>query len=408
MNKVVLDNGFEIYTDQIESAKTVTFSIYVKAGSYQEKEPFGAAHFLEHMVFKGTPTRDTMKIMEDVEDFGGFINAETSFNHTRYYVTMPQEYWKNGADVICDIVLNPTFPENEFVLEKKVIQEELKMYSDTPDSYVADLLMQEMFASYPERQTLGGTVQDVEAITREELIEFKNTFYQPNNMFAVVSGSISNDEVVEFLTSIFDQIENKTPIEELQDKKFTPDILDSKTITKNKNVEQSHLMWGLFVAPETDKDSYALKVASSILGGSSSSRLYRLIREQRGLCYTVSVGYMSMKDVAMIEGYAGLESSSIDEVKDIVVEQFELLRTELVSDAELKRAIAYYKGRQAMKFDNLSSINGFIGGSVIRGVSADPEDQLKNIESVTKEDIQRVARQYFTPDNWQFAELRPN
>lgn len=408
MEKTILNNGFEIYTKQIDEAKTVTFSVYVKAGSYQEKEPFGIAHFLEHMVFKGTNNRDTMKIMEDVEDYGGFINAETTFNHTRYYVTMPKEYWKNGADVVCDIVLNPIFPEEEFILEKKVIQEELKMYSDSPEYYVADLLLKEMFISYPERQTLGGTVQSVEKITRDELIEFKNKFYQPNNMFAVISGNISNDEVVEFLKLIFEAIENKNSLENLKEEPFKPDILDSKTITKNRNIEQSHLTWGLFVAPETNDDSYALKVAASILGGSSSSRLYRIIREQKGLAYTVSVGYSSMKDVAIIEGYAGLESSSIDEVKDIVVEQFELLRTELVTDAELKRAIAYYKGRQAMKFDNLSSINGYIGSSVIRNVSADPEYHLRKIEKVTKDDIQRVARIYFTPDNWQFAELIPN
>jgi Predicted Zn-dependent peptidases len=405
MKLVKFNNGFEIYTKENKDAKTVTFSIYAKVGSFNEESHFGIAHFLEHMVFKGTTNRNAAQIIEDVENYGGVVNAETSFNYTRYYVTMPKEYWKKGADVICDILFNSNFPEDEFKLEKKVVQEELKMYNDNPESYVSELLFKEMFKSYPERQTIGGTIDSVESITIQNLIDFKDKFYQPNNMFAVVTGNINTEDVVEFLSFIKD-IKNKNESIDINND-FKPDILDSQTVTKRKNIEQSHLIWGLFVAPENNKESYALKVASVILGGNASSRLYRIIREQKGLAYTVSTHYFSMIDCAIIEGYAGLESKSIDEVKEIVVEQFEDLRNNLVSDEELNRAIAYFNGKQAIRLDNLTSINGYVGQSIILGVSTDPEYHLEQIRNVTKQDIQNVAIKYFTPDNWQFAELLP-
>ncbi|MNN53625.1 Peptidase M16 inactive domain protein [compost metagenome] len=138
-----------------------------------------------------------------------------------------------------------------------------------------------------------------------------------------------------------------------------------------------------------------------------NSRLYRIIREERGLAYTVSADYMALKDTGVINGYAGLESSSIDDVKDIIIEEFEKLRVELVDDKELQRAVNGIKGGLKSRLDNLPSNNSYIGTAIIKGISPNLEDYIKGIESVTKEDIQNVAKKYFTPDNWQFAELLP-
>ncbi|MNC20430.1 Protease 3 precursor [compost metagenome] len=407
MQKETLNNGFEIYTESIDVANTVTFSIYVKAGCFQEVEPFGVAHFVEHMVFKGTTTRNVQQINEDVEDNGGYLNAETSFEHTRYYTTIPYEAWKKGADVVCDVVLNSTFPEKEFELEKKVIQEELKMYADQPDSYVFELLTRSMFASYPNRQTIGGTVESVGEITLQQLLDFKEKFYTPKNMFAVVTGNISHNEVVQYLEGLFGDLEISNFSEKLEKEQFSPDILDSKTATEHKNIGQSHLAWGLFVSPASSSDSFAIDITLRILGGGMNSRLYRIIREERGLAYTVSADYMALKDTGVINGYAGLESSSIDDVKDIIIEEFEKLRVELVDDKELQRAVNGIKGGLKSRLDNLPSNNSYIGTAIIKGISPNLEDYIKGIESVTKEDIQNVAKKYFTPDNWQFAELLP-
>ncbi|MNV63291.1 Peptidase M16 inactive domain protein [compost metagenome] len=168
------------------------------------------------------------------------------------------------------------------------------------------------------------------------------------------------------------------------------------------------MAWGLFVSSASSDDSFAINVASRILGGGANSRLYRIIREEQGLAYTVSSEYMALKDTGVINGYAGLESSSIEDVKEIIIEEFERLRTELVDDKELQRAINGIKGGLKSRLDNLPSNNSYIGGSVIKGTSANMEDYIKGIESVTKEDIQNVAKKYFTPDNWQFAELLPS
>lgn len=404
MKKSTLSNGLEVYTETIDSAKTITFSIYVKAGSYQETNKFGIAHFLEHMVFKGTETRSSQDLMEEIENVGGYINAETSFEHTRYFATVPAEEWKIAADIVSDIVFKSTIPEEEVDLERTVIQEELKMYSDDASSHVSDLLFKAMHESYQNRQSIGGTVQSVSEISRQDLVDFKEKFYQPKNIFIVATGKVDNDEIVEF-TKQFESIEGTKEIE--KEDTFLPDILSSGTETLERNIEQSHLTWGLFAPAASDKDSFAVDVACTILGGSSSSRLYQLIREKKGLAYTVSVGYYELKQNGIICGYTGLEGSKIEEVKEIVIEEFERLRNELVSEAEFKRALAYNRGSHIISLERPSSINSYIGGAIIKNTSTEPEDYLKGIQSITREDIQRIARKYFTPDNWQFAQITP-
>ncbi|MNJ90023.1 Protease 3 precursor [compost metagenome] len=405
MNKKILSNGLEIYTEKIDSAKTVTFSIFIKVGSYNETNKFGIAHFIEHMVFKGTKTRDAQQIMEEIENVGGYVNAETSFQHTRYFATVPAENWKTAANVISDIVFHPTLPEEEVDLERTVIQEELKMYSDDSASHVSDLLFIAMHKSYKNRQSVGGTVQSVSEISRQDLFDFMQKFYQPNNIFVVATGNIQEDEIVNFMEEFTKEFtENNN---EFQNEEFEPDILESDTVSLERNIEQAHFSWGLFGPSANSEDYYAMEIATTILGGSSSSRLNQLIREKRGLAYTVRVSYYALKDSGIILGYTGLDQNNIQEVKDIVVEEFERLRNEPVSDNELKRAIAYTKGSTVISLEKPSSINSYIGTSIIDDVSSDPDDYIKGIESVTKQDIQKIARKYFTPDNWQFSQITP-
>lgn len=406
MKKTVLDNGFEIYTETIDVAKTVTFSIYIKAGSYQEVEPFGVAHLLEHMVFKGTEKRNAQQISEDIEKYGGYMNAETSFDYTRYFTTIPYENWKKGSEVICDISFNSTIPDKEFSLEKKVVQEELKMYADDSSSHVNDMLLREMFKSYPNRQTLGGTVESVEKITKNHLIDFKNKYYNPSNMFAVVTGNVKHEEVVVFLTDIISGFGGEN-IVDLRNKEFKVDILNSKTVSKERVAEQAHLSWGLFGPSEGNEDSFAVDVAATILGGSSTSKLYKIIREQMGLAYTVNTNYMGLNDVGLIIGYAGLDKSNVEPVKGIVVDEFEKLTKDMVSQDDLERAKNYISGMQKTRLDNLPSINSYIGSSIISNISTNPDDYIKGINSVTRQDILRVAKKYFTKENWQFSQITP-
>lgn len=404
MQNSILSNGLEIYTEKIDSAKSFTFSIYVKTGSYHETDKFGIAHFVEHMVFKGTEKRSSQDLMEEIENVGGYINAETSFEHTRYFATVPADEWKMASDIICDIVFKSTIPEEEVDLERTVIQEELKMYSDDSSSHVTDLLFKAMHASYPNRQSIGGTVQSVSEISREDLFNFKTKFYQPKNMFVVATGQVNHEEIVKFMEQFnFDEVAEEVE----QEEQFEPDILSSDIISLERNIEQAHLTWGLFAPGASDEDNFAVDIACTILGGSSSSRLYQLIREKKGLAYTVSVGYYELKQNGIIVGYTGLDVSKIEEVKEIIIEEFERLRVELVNDSELKRAIAYSRGSHIISLERPSSVNSYIGNSIIKNVTTEPDDYIKGIEAVTKEDIQKIARKYFTPDNWQFAKITP-
>lgn len=405
MKETKLDNGFTILTDAVETAKSVAISIFVNAGSYDEKEyPNGIAHYIEHMLFKGTTNRNAQEINEDIDSIGGVMNAYTDFEKTKYYVVVPYDQVDVGLDVVMDLIWNHTIPEEELERERTVILEEIKMYNDDPQSVAFDKLQQAMHQNYPNRQSIIGTPETVKSVTRENILDFIDEFYQPNNMVIAVTGNIDEDKVIEFVKNYSMARNGKT---EKQKEEFVPSILKSETLTVKREIEQSHFMWGLFAPSVNDEDAPAVDVLTSVLGKGMSSRLFRIIREEKGLAYRVSVSYYGNNDSGVITGYTGLESSKIDEVKDIVISEFEKLRKEIVPEKELSRAIATTTGTFILGLEKPSSLNDYQGCAYIGDYSTDPEDYINKVRAVTAEDVKRVAQKYITPDNWQFVQVIP-
>ena len=398
-----LGNGLTLLTN-VKPTGTVTLSITVRVGSFHERDHQGIAHLVEHLVFKGTEKRTVDEINEAIEDVGGILNAETTFEYTRYYCTVPSDAWQVGLDVLCDIVFNATIPVDEFDREKTVVQEEISMYDDDPSSYVNDQLFKAIYQNYPSRQTIAGTRNSVGAISRQDVVDFITDYYVSQNIFVIAAGDIDPKAIVTFL--------QRYPVKQGG---VTPPLMPFKGVELNMNlttdtrhIEQAHLAWGLIAPKAQATDAAAASVYAAVLGGTMTSRLYRLIREQRGLAYTVSTSYLGFSDTGLILGYTGLAQQHVEMVSELIVEEFERLRYEVVSPTELNRVKASITGIFLITLERTSSLVSFLNNAVILGLSLDPNIRIREVENVSAPMLTQVAQTYVLPSNWQFSTILPN
>jgi predicted Zn-dependent peptidase len=404
MNKTVLDNGLTIITEENKNSKICTLAYVIKSGSYDEEEnERGIAHLIEHMMFKGTTHRDYKNINKQIESVGGYLNAETSFNYTKYHCTIPCQEWKIGMDVLSDMMFNHTIPEEELVKEKKVVQEELTMYNDDPQSFISNKIIENMFKKYPNRQSIGGTTQSVGKLTRDDLISFIDRNYFLENMIVIANGNINHSEIVDFVKNYIDKLNINFTSYQKQYDKFEKYPLEGKIIKYNRqDVEQTQLAFGLFGPGYNDKDAFPLELLTIILGGNSSSILYNIIREQKGLAYSISMYTEFLEDVCMITGYAGLNKEN--DVIEEILEQFNLLKDnvneELLEDAKL-----YYIGMLYLQLEKTSGTNSFLTEQLINNNYDSIETIINQVKSVKLEDVQEVIDKYFVKENICFAKL---
>lgn len=407
IKKTTLQNNLQVITDYNPNFKTVTLAYVVKCGSYNETEDIlGIAHFTEHMLFKGTVNRTSKEISEAIEGVGGILNAETSFEHTRYYCTIPSEQWEQGLDVLSDLMWYNTLPEEEFEREKQVVLEELKMYDDDPSSKVIDLLFQSLHPNYFNRQYIGGTLETVKKITREQMVQFIDKFYIPSNIVFIATGNVDHDKLVEALSKQTDiDLDNKELIKEKNE--FKPDKLGQKDSIVKKDVVQSHLAWGIFGPAPSDKDYITAEIIAGLLGGNSSSRLYQIIREQKGLAYTVSMDIEATSDCSIFLGYVGLDGNNIKATKQVVLDELNKIKTEDIDENELQRIKSYLKGTLMISLEKTSAQNSFITTSIIDKLDMTSEEYVNLIDQVTIEDVKNVANLYFRNDNICFTQVIP-
>lgn len=338
MEKTVLSNGLTVITDHNDKAVSTFICYWVKAGGHYEADyPYGIAHFLEHMMFQGTTTRTKERLNELVEECGGRRGAGTYNDRTRYFIYTPYDEWKQGIELLTDMLFHSTFPEEEIAKEKKVVIEEIKRAEDNPREHGRRVLLRILSGMHPERASRLGTEASVSSITRGDLLRFHNQFYQPSNIVLVVTGHIDHVALVQLLESLAIPEESEriapTVLEKL---KLCP--LDGRTIHIARDIRQTQLHWGMY-GPDTESEMrYAGYVALHVLGGGSASRLRKLIRGDRGLAYDVGAGLSSMVSEGFIIGYVGTDPQRADEVRSIIIAELNRLKVEPLQDDELFRA----------------------------------------------------------------------
>lgn len=399
-----LHNGVTVAAIEKPHSFMNTLAIAISAGTFNEVGfPQGTAHFVEHMLFKGTTTRSPRQINNEINSLGGRLNAFTYYEETKYYVTIPSDSWKQGFEVIMDLLANPTFPEDEIERERNVILEEIKMYADDPVSTVMDSVQAEMFKDYRERQTILGTEETVKLITREDLIRFVQTYYKPENLFFIGVGNLCHEELAEMANLYVPSYE---PLEGESKIPFTPYKMEAE-IDVLEDTEQAHYLM-VMEAPDTySEDTSAFEVLSLVLGANESSRLFQKIREERGLAYSIQTSTEFLSDYGIMTTYVGTSEDYFEEIQDLILEELNDIAENSITKEELVMAKAYLKGQMMSGLDSNSQMNDFLSHALIYNLPSDPIQQFEQLNSVTLEDVKRVAAKYVARDSYIVATITP-
>ncbi len=388
----VLDNGLRLITETMPQVRSVTIGVWLMRGSRHESDArSGIAHFVEHMLFKGTATRTAEDIAQAIDSIGGQLDAFTAKEYASYYIKVLDEHLPLAVDLLADIVLRPAFAAEEIEREKKVILEEIKMVEDTPDDLVHELFTQHFWEGHPLGRPILGSPETVESFTTESLREYFGGAYVAPNMVISAAGNLDHAVVRDLLIRAFDdlRIEGESLSEE-------PPRVVPQVITRTKELEQSHICLGTNSYPQSHDDRYVSYILNTLLGGSMSSRLFQNVREKRGLAYAVFSGLSAYRDAGNITIYAGCANEAVEQVIDLCVEELRQIKKARVPEAELRRAKDHLKGSLMLSLENTASRMSHLARQEIyfdRHFGLD--ETLTGVERVSSDDLLRVASDLF-------------
>jgi predicted Zn-dependent peptidase len=376
----------------MSQVRSISIGVWLTRGSRHETaERSGIAHFVEHMLFKGTTTRTAEDIAQAIDSIGGQLDAFTAKEYASYYIKVLDEHLPLAIDILSDIVRNPAFSAEDIEREKKVVVEEIKMVEDTPDDLVHELFTQGFWENHPLGRPILGTRETVESFTSDLLREYFRAAYTPRNLIVSAVGNLEHARVRELVREKFGSLASAgaVPAEE------APTVVP-KILIRNKDLEQSHICLGASSYPQNHEDRYSSYVLNTLLGGSMSSRLFQNVREKRGLAYAVFSGLSAYRDAGSFTVYAGCANEAVEEVIDLVVEELRGVRQEPVPPAELQRAKDHLKGSLMLSLENTASRMSHLARQEIyfdRQFGLD--ETLQGIEKVTPSEVQRVAADLF-------------
>jgi len=388
----VLDNGLRVLTERMTQVRSISIGVWLTRGSRHEPvEQGGIAHFVEHMLFKGTGTRTAEDIAQAIDSIGGQLDAFTAKEYASYYIKVLDEHLPLALDILSDIVLNPAFSPADVEREKKVVIEEIKMVEDTPDDLVHEIFTQGFWEDHPLGRPILGTRETVESFTPDRLREYFRGAYTPPNLIVSAVGNLEHARVRDLVAEKFGSITSGGDLVDEEAPTVVPKIQ-----IRSKELEQSHLCLGASSYPQNHEDRYSSYLLNTLLGGSMSSRLFQNVREKRGLAYAVFSGLSAYRDAGSFTVYAGCANEAVGEVIDLIVEELRNVRQSTVPDAELQRAKDHLKGSLMLSLENTASRMSHLARQEIyfdRQFGLD--ETLQGIERVTVDEVRRVATDLF-------------
>jgi predicted Zn-dependent peptidase len=405
VTREVLDTGLRLITESMPHVRSVSIGVWLMRGSRHETDDQGGiAHFVEHMLFKGTSTRSAEDIAQAIDSIGGQLDAFTAKEYASYYIKVLDEHLPLAVNLLSDIVVNPAFPEDELDREKKVILEEIKMVEDTPDDLVHELFTQHFWEGHPLARPILGTKETVESFTADVLRDYFGTAYAAPNLIVSAAGNIKHEQVRDLIQHAFRNL----PRNGAAHKDAIPRVVP-QVIVRAKDLEQSHVCLGTNSYPQNHDDRYVSYIMNTVLGGSMSSRLFQNVREKRGLAYSVFSGLSAYRDAGNITIYAGCANDAVGEVVNLCVEELRGMKQGLVPDAELRRAKDHLKGSLMLSLENTASRMSHLARQEIyfdRHFGLD--ETLAGVERVTSTDVQRVATDLFANGSLAATVLGPS
>ncbi len=376
--------------------RSISIGVWLTRGSRHETaEQGGIAHFVEHMLFKGTGTKSAEDIAQVIDSIGGQLDAFTAKEYASYYIKVLDEHLPLAIDILSDIVLNPAFGPEDVEREKKVVVEEIKMVEDTPDDLVHEIFTQRFWENHPLGRPILGTRETVVSFTSGLLREYFANVYTPRNLIVSAVGNLEHARVRDLVEEKFESLASVGESAGEQAPNVVPQI-----VIRAKDLEQSHLCLGASSYPQNHDDRYSSYVLNTLLGGSMSSRLFQNVREKRGLAYAIFSGLSAYRDAGSFTIYAGCSNEAVGEVIDLVVEELRGVRQAQVPDAELRRSKDHLKGSVMLSLENTASrMSNLARQEIYFDRQFGLDETLQGIEHVTAEEVQRVAADLFRSDS---------
>lgn len=402
-NKTTLSNGLRVVTVPMLDNPSVTVLVMVEAGSkYETKAENGLSHFLEHMVFKGTPKRPkAIDISRELDSIGAHYNAFTSQEFTGYYAKADKRHTDKILDVVSDMYQNPLFEESEIQKEKGVIVEEIRMYQDLPQRHVQDVFMELLYGDQPAGWNVAGTEDNVRAFTRENFVNYRKNNYLSGATTIIVSGSFDENEMLKKVELAFAGISSGEKAGKL---KVTESQSEPQIKIDFKETDQTHLVIGTRTFNITDERIPTMLVLSTILGGGMSSRLFSKMRDQLGICYYIRTSHEPFTDHGVLTISAGVDNSRVREGIQGILGECELVKKELVSEADLRKAKDYIAGTTMLELETSDARAEYCGYQEILKRNIDlPEEVIEKVNKITAKDVQKLAQEIFVNEGLNMA-----
>lgn len=407
--KHILKNGIRVLAVPKKGTKAITVLVLFKVGSrYEDLKLNGAAHFIEHLMFKGTKRRpSTLDISKELDSVGAEYNAFTGKDHTGYYIKISSEHADLALDMLSDMLFSSKFDAKEMAREKNVILEELNMYRDNPIMHIEDMIEEIIFCGDTLARPIGGTKKTMTKMKRKDVLEFKNKFYNAPKMVIGIAGNLDKEAVKKAEHYFCTAPELKKDLQKPFGK-FLPKNTCPKIKIDYKKTEQVQLAFGFPGFGLGDKKLPALKLMSLILGGTMSSRLFTEVRERRGLAYFVRSQVEPYEGAGAFVVRAGLDVSRLDLAIKTIFKELNKIKTKGVTQTELKRAKESIRGRMDLALEDSEALAAwFAKQELLEEKIKTPTEKLKEIQDVKLADIKEVAREIIDPKKLSMALIGP-
>ena len=405
--KTALANGMRVVSATLPHTRSVSVIVLVRAGSRYERDPeAGIAHVFEHMLFKGSKSWPTARIVsESIEGVGGSMNASTDKEIVDYWCRVAQPHYTLAMELLADIFLNPLLEHEELTREQGVILEELRMYHDDPRSWVSILSDEICWPGHPLGRDIGGSPETVQSITPEMIHDYRGRMYSPQNTVLAVAGNVTHDQVLKDAERLYSAWTNGAPGDYLP---WNGTAEGPKAIGEaRESVEQMTMLLSFPGLSMFDEDRYALGLLNTVLGEGMSSRLFLEVREKRGLAYSVGSYPRHQLDTGIFTVYGGVDPDNAADALRCIMDEIRGLQNP-VPEAELRKAKEFTKGHLLLGLESTQSVSGWGGvRELLHGELITPDEAVARIEAVNANDIQRVAGRIFTSNAAKLAVIGP-
>src|SRR5271155_556516 len=405
IQKHVLSNGLVVITETMSHVRSVSVGVWVRNGSRREiADENGLAHFIEHMVFKGTERRSAEAIAREMDSVGGMLDAFTSKEQICFNAKVLDDHLPIAFGVIADLVLRPKFDSEDVKKERGVVLEEVKMDMDNPEYLLHDIFTRGFWPEHPLGRPILGTPETVRRFSREHLNERFRDWFAPDHLVITAAGNVMHDKVLDLVQREFGGLR---PARTLEDH-TAPSTKAPIHLETKRDLEQVHLCIGVPALPLGHEARFAAAVLNNLLGGGMSSRLFQNIREKEGLAYAVFSELTPYSDAGMFSVYAGTGKETVGKVLDLTIAEFRALKESPVSEEELLRAKNHLKGSLMLSLESTSSrMSNLARQELYFHRFSSLDEILASIEAVTREQLQSLAQLFFQTDQIAATVLGP-